>query len=180
MNRGKAVILTMVLVGVFLAAFAWWARYSRSLAVLENLGREAVIAIRTGEKVELLKLGPVGETAEDAAPPSSNETIVLAAGDASTSPILGVLDTRDITKSPGLIHARHHLVHEKGYAWDEARPENYVPAWESAMRFTDDEITATMLLDLDSRRCYFVESGKEFSLQPILTDALQKFFATVP
>lgn len=196
MNRSKSVILAMVLMGVFLGGFAWWARYTRSRVVLDKLGRDAVVAIRTGKPVELMRVeqAPTTSTAasSDDVTASSTEsasetpatpstpTPETAATTPITLPGLRFSKSVDITDAPGLIHARHHLIHEKGYAWDEALPDDYVPAWDYALRFVNSGTTTTMLIDFANRRALFPERQLDVSLQPILADALQKFFATTP
>ena len=172
MNAGRTVIVTMLLVGASLSGFAWWARYSRSRIVLENLGAEAVIAIRRGDRVELLRLGE-SKSGNDA-----HETLTIEQADLGPQ-TLTVTGNTDITRAPGLIHAQHHLAHELAYAWDEERPAEYTPGWQYALRFTRDGDVTTMLLDLDQRRSFLVEQRKEIGIQPVLSDALSKFFASV-
>lgn len=156
MISGKIVISTMVGVGVALAAFAWWARYSASQQVLEAWGKDAVIAIRTGKNVELLR--GVSRT-------ESGEFVFE--------------ETTDISKTPGLIHARHHLVHQKGFRWEAERTENEPPNWETGLRFTRDNRVATMLFDFDSARAYLLENQAEVTMRPIIVDALKKFLGTL-
>lgn len=169
MNQGKFVILAMVGIGSALAGFGWWVRYSGSQQVLAVWGPQAVVAIRTGEPVELFavglpangQLGGVIRIEPEDYPPSS----VVA-----SEPI-------DITKAPGLIHARHHLVHQKGFDWDSPRDRNCTPHWEVAMRFKRDGITATIVLDFTCNRAYLVERKTEVGMRPIIADALKRFLA---
>ena len=178
MNAGRTVIVTMLLVGASLSGFAWWARYTRSRIVLENLGPEAVIAIRRSDKVELLDLKPA-ELADSAdSTTSAHETLTIEQ-DGIAPRSLTVGDSSEITRAPGLIHAQHHLVHERAYAWDEGRPDGYEPKWTHALRFTREDNVTTMLLDLEQRRCLLVEQRKEIGIQPLLADALAQFFRSV-
>lgn len=191
MNRSKSVILAMVLMGVFLGGFAWWARYTRSRVVLDKLGREAVVAIRTGKPVELLKLAKAPPDAGQGTRREDTTSAAESATEPVTTPTTTIADplsvpglsldfsgSVDITDAPGLIHARHHLIHEKGYAWNEALPNDYVPEWDYALRFMNSGKTTTMLIDFTNRRALFPERQLDVSLQPILADALQKFFQT--
>ena len=151
---GKLVISTMVGVGVAMAVFAWWARYSASQQVLATWGKDAVVAIRTGKKVELLRGISYDQTRE-----------------------LAFDEIRDISKTPGLIHARHHLVHQKGFHWDAEREAGVKPTWEVGLRFTQEDRVATMLLDFESGRALLIEKQAEVTMRPIIIDALKKFLA---
>jgi|GEM_PF-5548011 len=162
MISGKLVISTMVGVGVVLAAFAWWSRYSASQQVLATLGKDAVIAIRTGEKAELLR------------------GIRLAGKDQAEDNLAFDFtfdEVTDISKTPGLIHARHHLVHQKGFHWDAEREDGVEPTWEVGLRFTREDRVATMLFDFGSGRALLVEKQAEVTIRPIIIDALKKFLA---
>ena len=164
MISGKLVISTMVGVGVALAAFAWWARYSASQQVLATWGKDAVIAIRTGEKAELLR----GIRRDEADKASAN---------AGSPADLVFNEVTDISKTPGLIHARHHLVHQKGFHWEAEREDGVPPTWKVGLRFTREDRVATMLFDFDSGRALLVENQAEVTMRPIIVDALKKFLA---
>ena len=174
MNQGKLVIVTIVVVGMALSAFAWWTRYSRSQQVLEVWGADAVIAIRSGDKVELLRLVAADRESSMTATESQDVRETLSAGRDK----LYVEGTADIADAPGLIHARHHLIHEKGFHWNEPRPTDCQPNWESALRFTHEENVATMLLDFECQRIYLVERDVEVGMQPI-APSIQKFLSGI-
>ena len=109
MNRGKYVICAMVGVGLTMAMFAWWARYDASQRILEAFGPDVAVAVRNGKTVELLQLS--------IRPSPSMDGRVLQTPDGQ--PLAYIVDRRDISDAPGLIHARHHLLHEQGFEWDE-------------------------------------------------------------
>ncbi len=166
MNRGKFVIVMMLVVGVGLASFAWWHRWQRSQMVLTNWGSEAADAIRTGEKVELFRVGRahriVGAEAEEIT--IGNHTYLL-------------FDRRDITNSAGLIHARHHLLQEKGFGWDAGDAEGE-PTWDFVLRFSKGQSVATMAVDFSGRRARLLERNREVGMAPI-ADALQAFILDI-
>ena len=181
MNQGKFVILAMVGIGIVLAGFGWWVRYSRSQKVLQVWGAEAVIAIRTGDLAELIPLGPSAAEqlggnqlgGNQLGGKGEGETIVV--DPESPGATLAAGQAIDISKAPGLIHARHHLVHEKGFDWDKPRTDGCTPNWEVAFRFTDDENVATIVLDFACNRAYLVERKTEVGMKPIIADAIRKF-----
>jgi hypothetical protein len=168
MNRSKTAVVAMVAVGMAMAIFAWWVRYNRSQQVLAIWGRDAVVAIRDGEKVELLRLSRSSEE-------GSGETIVLGSEDGNAKSVLTVDKVTDISQTPGLIHARHHLLQEKGFDWD-AEPDNCLPRWEVGLRFTHGENVATMLLDFQCNRAYLVQRYAEVNMKPIAA-SLSKFLS---
>lgn len=177
MNQGKYVICAMVSVGLGMAIFAWWARYSASQRVLATLGPEVAVTVRNGEKVELLTL-----TAEPDSPRSAPPGEVRLNSGEILNYIVG---QRDITDAPGLIHARHHLLHERGYDWDEVstpQPSDLLQqpsAWTVGLRFTHDSVTATWLFDFELRRAYVLEQNTMIGIAPI-APSLQTFIGKLP
>ncbi len=162
MNRGKFVIVLMLVIGVGLASFAWWHRWRRSQTVLTTWGSEAADAIRTGEKVELFRIGQAPRM-------RGAEVEEITVGNHSHL----LFDRRDITNSAGLIHARHHLLHEQGFAWDAGDAEDE-PTWDFVLRFTKGQSVATMAFDFSGQRARLLERDREVSMAPI-SAALQAF-----
>ncbi len=159
MNHGKTVIVTMLLVALGLAAFAWWHRWSRSQNVLQHWGREASVAIRKGRSVELLRLSK---------DPGASDAALQVDGQ------VYAVEAMDISQAPGLIHARHHLLHEKGFLWEEPRSLDYVAQWSAALRFRHGDSTATVALDFAANRARLLEQNTEASMAPIAS-ALRTF-----
>lgn len=173
MNKGKTVIVAMVTIASAMAIYAWWARYQASQRVLERFGADVAVAVRRGDKVELLRLSSIPPTN-----PSALETETFSSpNDAGAT--LYVTSADDITKAPGLIHARHHLLHDKGFRWNEPRKENCVPEWKVALRFTHPKSDATWLLDFPCERVFIVQRNEEVGIEPIVATALTEFFAAI-
>jgi len=163
MNNGKFVIIAIAVVGVAMSTFAWWVRWSRSQIVLNQWGYEAAVAIRNGEGVELLEL-----TSTPPSDPAEEISIHTVANTQPTETVtVWVTNTRDISKTPGLLHAKHHLLHVKGLDWEAPRDEGCDPDWSVAMRFKHPDHVATMLFDLQCNRAYLVERNVEVSMAPI-------------
>ncbi len=108
LDRGKLAVVTMFAVALAAAAFAWWWNYSRGQRALEFYKPKAAHLIRTAPQVEILFVGPPGRA------------------DAANSPVDSVpgwgtvIRKIDISKAPGLIHARTALL-------DDASYERHVP-----------------------------------------------------
>lgn len=176
MVKGKYVISAMVGIGMILAGFGWWVRYKSSQKVLAVWGPDAVVAIRTSDRAELLPVLKAGEGDAELGEGEPEETISI---ESSNYPVqsVGAGKAIDITEAPGLIHARHHLVHEKGFNWDAPREDGCEPKWTIAFRFTNNDKIATMLLDFECNRAYLVERKTEVGMRPIIADALKRFLA---
>ena len=211
MNRGKFVIALMVTVGLTMALYAWWARYAGSRRVLNQFGPEVAQLVRSGKIVELLQLSatppldreppgaemaePEAETSEGtpaaAADVTTVESILVRSGQQPMA--VYVASSQDITAAPGLIHARHHLLHEKGFEWPSreaarttaaaasdreptgpskptagaATEVDALPDWSLGLRFRDGPRTATWLFDFPRERAYIVERQVEIGMAPI-------------
>lgn len=177
--QGKIVICTMVAVGIGMAGFAWWARFSASRRILDNFGAQVTVAVRSGEPVELWRLSPV-VSAGNLQPVESKQGETLA-----------YVDQRlDITDTPGLIHARHHLLHERGFDWGRreraedptvtepvdarATEIEHAPGWGYALHFRHERGNATWLLDFARQRAKIIEADVEVGVSPI-APSLEKF-----
>ena len=185
MNRGKYVIFGMVVVGTAMALFAWWARYNASRRVLDRFGPAVATAVRNGQRVELLQLALPGGIADDETDPiphTGSSELRSSNGD-----ILARITARqDISAAAGLIHARHHLLHERGFQWEEdgeldsdRNDQSAAACWSQAIRFQGAETTATWLFDFQKQRAFIVECDTEIGIQPIAA-SLQTFLDQLP
>lgn len=178
MISGKLVISTMVAVALAMAAFAWWARYSQSQQVLEVWGKDAVVAIRTSKRVELLK----ATSQANQPPPTALPKFELELPTGTSTEKIGFVTVKEISKTPGLIHCRHHLVHQKGFDWFAERKKGCQSNWTVGLRFLPDSKAATskrkatMLFDFACNRVFLVERQAEVTMRPIIADALKEFF----
>lgn len=191
MNQGKFVIVLMVAVGLGMAFFAWWARYSASQRVLDRFGADVAVAVRNGDSVVLLGISPastanhptgeqpnVSPSEETPSQPAAQQpvdrfSIPSKLGENET--ILYVTSRQDITRAAGLIHARHHLLHEKGFDWNPVPVEKSAGEnWTTGLQFTHGDKTATWIFDFEAQKAYIVERDAEVGIAPIAS-ALQEF-----
>lgn len=126
-NRGKAVIVGIFLLAVVLSGYAWWHQFQQGPRCREFLGTEAVQLIRLAPRVDLLRLAETPADGGDSRPPEG----ILRIGETT----LLVTDRVDITKVPGLLHARHALLQDVNYQWD-APATGCVSQWSFALRFS--------------------------------------------
>ena len=109
-NRGKLVLLAMVLVGLGAASFAFWFRYERGKRTIDLWGSDAVLLVRDAEVVELLVLRPADASAVDPAALAAAQAqeAISVAGEH-----LHVDEQIDISQARGLVHLRHALVQDE-------------------------------------------------------------------
>ncbi len=94
-KSGKMLILGVLLLGVAMAAAAWWFRYSTTHRAVELWGPQAAVLIRDAPRVTL-RSDSVSTDAEGAAEPDV---------------------ARDISKANGLTHLRNALLEDSSFDW---------------------------------------------------------------
>jgi hypothetical protein len=102
LQRGKLAVLAMFALAAFAAGFAWWWNMGRGRRALEFFGPETAELIRTAPNVEIITIrwrDPEGE--------------LFIAGNR-----VAVQAQIDISRAPGLLHARTSLLNDASY-----RPE---------------------------------------------------------
>lgn len=167
MNRGKLVIVTILVVGISLAGFAWWNRWSRSQQVIAHWGPTAPTTIRVGKTAELLLLA--------AEPPTADTGLGVVKIHDHTYHITQIMD---ISQAKGLIHARHQLVQNEAFDWDTPRDANCRPRWSQAIRFRLEQDVTTIAFDFPCQRAMMLEQDKDVGMQPIAT-GMQSFLNSV-
>lgn len=158
-NQGKLVILLMLGLSALMGGYAWWHNYQQGRRCLALWGAETAAMIRYGPRVEALALSGLADEARDKIL-TDDQTLTILAG-------------RDITSMRGLIHARHALIEDASYDWDQPPPTE--PAlWTFALRFSDGPRRATLLFDAAGRRVHCVEEGRTGVLLPARMAAYQQ------
>ena len=146
MNRGKLAVLSILVLAVALAGFALWWNVTGGRRPLEFWGREAGARIISPEAtVELLWLEPAGED-------FPHER--LSIGGRSYA----LVGQQDVTKAPGLVHARHSLLADASFDWQSpAASGNYT----IAARFRGGSGVTTVAFDFAAGQLAHVEFGRE-------------------
>ncbi|MEX2025742.1 MAG: hypothetical protein WEH44_00550, partial [Pirellulaceae bacterium] len=104
-NRGKLVVMLMLLAAVALAAFALWWNVASGRRTLEFWGQEAGARIISPQAaVELLWLEPAASDADSERLSIGGRTYA-------------VVQKVEITSARGLVHARHALLEDASIDW---------------------------------------------------------------
>lgn len=158
---GKILIVSIFIVGALAAVL--------SIAYLRSLRSEAVafwgapvaLNLRDAERVELLRLEPIGDAESD---------LDLAAGETIAEGAYRITAQSEITGSQGLLQLRLSLLDNGTFRFDAPVPEDI--AWNYALRFTAAEASGerpqvtTLLLEPTSTYLWHLESGRKVDVQP--------------
>ena len=157
MNQGKLVIVFIFGLSAVMGGYAWWHHYTQGKRCVELWGAESGELIRYAPQVEVLRL----DTADSA------DAVELQIQDES----LKIAARRDITNTPGLVHARQALIEDASFLWkaDLQGPSD----WHYLLRFTDEDRQVTVAIDCDQGRVRLVGSDRQAALKPHLTTAYQ-------
>jgi hypothetical protein len=167
MHRGKLVIVSMVGLALALAGYAWWHHYQQGRRALALWGVENARLIRHAPRVELLTLA--GE-ATQAKGGSRAETLEFSGA------VHRVSRREDISRAPGLIHARHALIEDASFEW-QANADSREAHWEYVLAITEGERTRHVALDLKRGAALLVEEEREARLVERIQRALEKYIS---
>ena len=164
-----------------MALFGWWWNYASGQRSLDFWGESGALTIRDATSVELFQLRPVPTNLK----PDEYPPVILIQEPSSVSPLVGTQGGRnsvyiegnpkDVTQAPGLIHARHSLLVDAGFAWTREPVANQA-RWSYGARFTDSSGVVTIVFDFPSRRLYYLEERKIVSLSPKTVEGWQTYF----
>ncbi len=161
LTRGKVAIVGIFLVALAAAAFAWWFQLGLRRYTQAFYGNTAGMRIARAPRVELLWI--------------AKENL---AGDAEPLSIDGepryIIAAQDVSKAPGLIHARAALLNDGAYLWQvTATP---AAEWKHAIRFGDSSGESVLLFNLDLRQVRRLDSARPAVLGEKLAGGLKTFF----
>lgn len=162
--RGKLTVGLLFAVGFLAAAFAWWHGFQRGRRVLALWGADKAAVMRYQSQLELAELRPATD-------PAKLPTIRL--GDT----IWQVERPKDITRAPGVVHARQALIDDPSYDWGSPPPPLSSAAdWKYLLTFRRDGQTVQLAFAPAPGWLIDVESQQVASIAPI-RQGLQKFCA---
>lgn len=140
MSRGQLTIVGILGLALVAAGLAVWWRHSQTRKTLEFMGPTTARLIVSADKVELLQLEQV-----DAQLETSGREFFRIDG----MPYQ-VVQTKDVSKAPGFLNARHALTMDRSYRWQDDR-DTCEPVWQTAMRFSDERNEETILFCFRSK-----------------------------
>jgi hypothetical protein len=165
---GKWLIIFIFGTALAMAIFAWSFQYLRGRRVLELYGPDAARLIRVdADRVQLLQLGDAADTESS----SDTETLEL---DNQHWPIV---DTIDISRARGLLHARQALIEDSSYAWNQPEEDcgDGQSQWAFALRFAQGNKPVTIAFDVGCGRLRLIETGAEAPLAEHFVRGMQTF-----
>jgi hypothetical protein len=148
--RGQHVVLGLLVLGVGAAGFALWYQRSMTNQALAFWGSDVALALGSPEKLELLTLAPVD-------PAAGEERLNLGGRD------FAVVTRQDITRAPGVTHARQALLENASF--DFASPPSATPVtWTHVLLVAQGTTRATIAFDFTGRRVRLEEPAREATL----------------
>lgn len=157
MQRGKWAVVFMLVLGLSAAVFAWQWNRARGRQAAEFWGADVAKLIRSAKQVEAFRLD---------------------GGPFEIEP--KVLETKDVSKAPGLLHARNALLEDASF--EREHPSAADPLFKYAVRFTDGERHATLYLDPNTRQIRSDRRAANGELVPKVSEgwrkAFERYFAT--
>jgi hypothetical protein len=175
-NRGKLVILGILLVAVAASLFAVYYQYRSQDHALDLWGTTSARLIASSPQVEVLLLG---EETDVESEPAADAPARVESGDQAWR----VAASHDAVGAKGIANVRRALVMDTTYDWavaDSLPP----PVWKYAMTFSDGKDWATVLFDFDTGQVALTGSRKTGRLNRMASDDLAQFFveqlATAP
>lgn len=163
-HRGKLVILAIFAVALAATALAVWFQYEQGRRALQFWGRDNALLISYAPDVELLRVAVA-----DANTPATLETLKI------DGRLVAVTEVRKVSHAPGFLHARHALIEDASFNWDQSRGD-CTPHWDYVLRFTDGDRQALVALDCGCMRVRLVGSEREASVVTGTNDGLRKVF----
>jgi hypothetical protein len=165
-GNGKLAVLAMITVALAAASFAWWWNFNRGRKTLEFFGPQTARLIRTAPKVEILVIGGP----ESSSGPGSTDDKVLIG-----NVLFSVYRRIDISKAPGLIHARTSLLADSNYS--EKPPTSKSLSYIEIVRFADDDGEAFIAITEPDGFVLDVQQGTIKRLIQKTADGWRQFLA---
>jgi hypothetical protein len=176
-NRGKMVIVGIVLVALAAASFSAWYHYQGQQRAQQFWGTTSAVLIAGAPEVELMRLGEAHETnpdESDSEPSADAESAprALEFGDLAWK----IDEMKDAAAAKGINNVRRALVQDTTFDWRRPADESE-PHWQYAIGFTDNRNWATVLFDLESARVALTGGKQPVALDRSANEELKQFFA---
>jgi len=188
MNRGRLVIVLIVVVAVAAGVFSLWYHYRNQQRAQKFWGTTTAVLIANerAPEVEVLELGKphAGGALDEAAAddgarqadekPSADQPPPSLAVEFNETP-WSVERRKDAAGAKGVNNLRRALVLDSTFDWGEAQAKAE-PRWQYALAVAGGRNKATVLFDFDSRQVGLAGGRKTALLHPEATRDFQAFF----
>ena len=144
---GRLFIIFILLLSIAMGAFAVWFKYHQGRRCLVFWGSHNAGLIRHASTVELLVPGPL----------LSQDEFQRAVE--SSSPFPGTGASHDISTRPGLVHARHMLIEDQSYHWDQPVGGEQ-RGWKFVLRFREGQDQILLAFDTSRHLVQLVGGGE--------------------
>ena len=163
--NGKLLTLLMLAVAVAAASFAWWFQFDRGRRAIAYWEGTNAAVIRHGEQATLLELRPTAEPADSGA----LETLEIDGAPYEVNRRVS------LDKAPGFVHARHAMIDDASYLWEQPPPETI--QWSHALLFKNKAgESITVLVALGPGLVRPLKGTRALQMDEILQRGLKQFF----
>ena len=170
MQRGQIVIVLIVGVAVAMAGYTCWHHYRKGYQALQFWGQQSATLIRHAPQVELLKLSGNRQADDEVSLGKAASQSVLRIGEQDVP----VLQRDDISTMRGLVHARHTLIVDRNFDWQQSVPDPVVD-WDFALRFSDQQQQVTLVFSLHQRVVRSLDHDRQLKMNEAI-DRIAEFF----
>ena len=168
-QRGKWLIGLMLGSALVLSGYAWWHQYQAGQRCAAFWGRHTAVLLRYASQVEYVPLEEIVGQPTGEAWSQGGRSFRLG------TPV-------DISKSRGLVHARHALVDDLSYHWegtnrsqsDGPESDRHTPEWQFLLRFRQAGELATVAVDGERGFVGTAESATPLCFVPKIATAFRK------
>ena len=183
-NPGKLVIVGIFVVALLSVAVSTWYHYQGARRPIELWGSPNAVLIAQAPRVDALKLG---RPSSSASPQKEGQPAEAQPGESAPSDqprerlvvhghAYELLESRDVSTAHGITNIRRALVLDPTFDWTSPEPSGH-PHWQYAFEFRDQDRSATLLFDFNSRHVGAAGTHKTGLLDATASDDIQKFFA---
>ena len=145
--KSRLVVVLIFLVAVVMGGYGWWYNFQQGRRSLRLWGSDAAVLIRYAPQVVLLQL--------ELARPDERASERLDID----SQRFAIVRQFEISKVPGLVHARHALIEDASFVWS-ARQRACQPNWQFALRFLRGPQRATLAFDTNCDQVRLIEHNR--------------------
>jgi hypothetical protein len=163
-NRGAWAIAAMFGVGLLLAGGSVLYHSGQGRRCLAFYGPADAATIRHATMVEAWRLEPLADDAADSTATAKQESLTI------DGQPWRVVQRVNISQARGLVHARHALIVDANYRWEETASGG---RWSNALAFSQADARLVLLFDFATGRVRELDATAVAQLVPTIAAAEQ-------